>query len=137
MAARSFERGWPIIFIDGHWVYEDYGKPITGKRACRHCEQKPTSKGYDACIGYVAGATSICCGHGVESPYTIRGLRNLNMQIEIDPSTLSDDERYHLTEGLEALENPSESCMKLLAELHRLSTESYNEFNRKHPGGWV
>lgn len=71
MAARSFERGWPIVFVDGRWVYEDSGDPITGKRACRHCGQKPTPKGYDVCLGHVEDVLSICCGHGVESPYVI------------------------------------------------------------------
>lgn len=31
----------------------------------------PTKEGYDACIGYVEGVKSACCGHGIEKSYTI------------------------------------------------------------------
>ena len=29
----------------------------------------PTKEGYDACLGYIEGAMSACCGHGVEKGY--------------------------------------------------------------------
>lgn len=29
----------------------------------------PTKEGYDACLGYIKGAKSACCGHGIEEPY--------------------------------------------------------------------
>lgn len=28
----------------------------------------PTLEGYDACMGKVTGAESVCCGHGVADP---------------------------------------------------------------------
>lgn len=71
MAAKSFQRGWPIIYVGHQWVYEDTGEPIIIERPCRFCGQMPTSKGYDACIEYVPGAISVCCGHGIESLYVI------------------------------------------------------------------
>lgn len=30
-----------------------------------------TKEGYDSCTGYIKGATSVCCGHGVQSPIII------------------------------------------------------------------
>lgn len=59
------------------------------------------------------------------------------MKIEIDPETLTSDERHRLTIGLEALEHPNPSCKKLLAKLKRLSREAYNKFCSEHPGHWV
>ena len=59
------------------------------------------------------------------------------MKIEIDLDSLSDDERYHLRDGLEALEQPSPSCNKAIAELKRISRESYNKFCREHPYDWI
>lgn len=59
------------------------------------------------------------------------------MLIEIDISCLSDDERYHLTEGLEALKNPSQSCKEALVELRRISREEFSKFCKKYPGNWV
>jgi len=71
MVIRSFKRGWPIIYIDSRWVYEDTGEPVTSEPACCRCGQRPTVEGYDACIGHVKDSVSACCGHGVELPYTL------------------------------------------------------------------
>ena len=71
VAVRSYQRGWPIILVDGQWIYEDTGDPISIKRPCPCCKQMPTPEGFDACVGYVPKATSVCCGHGVEQPFTI------------------------------------------------------------------
>jgi hypothetical protein len=38
------------------------------KLPCTRCGRPPTREGYDACVGHVEGATSVCCGHGVEPP---------------------------------------------------------------------
>ncbi len=46
------------------------------------------------------------------------------MLITIDPETLTEDERYCLTIGLEALENPNSSCKRLIAELRHLAGEA-------------
>jgi hypothetical protein len=58
------------------------------------------------------------------------------MKIEIDLGSLSDDEHYHLAKGLEALEHPNLSCKRAIAELKRLSNESYSKFCSKHPYYW-
>ena len=61
----SFSRGNLIKYIDGIWKYED-GTPLNQEeRPCARCGKMPTSEGYDACLGYIEGATSACCGHGV------------------------------------------------------------------------
>jgi len=66
MAAESYERGHPIIFFSktAKWYYKDTMREIDGKRECIHCGKKPTKEGYDACLGVVSGAESVCCGHG-------------------------------------------------------------------------
>lgn len=64
MAARSRLRGHPIIWDEG-WVYEDSGQGIDDGRPCLHCNRFPTKEGHDACLGYIPGVTSACCGHGV------------------------------------------------------------------------
>ncbi len=69
MSARSFERGWPIIFKNGKWVYEDTGKPVVDNRPCPRCDKMPTLEGYDACLGYMPGVKAACCGHGVGESY--------------------------------------------------------------------
>ena len=59
------------------------------------------------------------------------------MLITIDPETLTEEEQYHLTIGLEALENPNSSCKKLIAELRHLANRAFNKHCREHPYGWV
>jgi len=59
------------------------------------------------------------------------------MQVEIDPEVLTSDERYHLSNGLEAIICPSPSCRKLINELCRLSTKAFNKHCREHPYDWV
>ena len=63
------------IFWDGNsdcWRYDDDNtKCDTHPRACIRCKKLPTKEGYDACQGYVPGATSVCCGHGVSEPIKI------------------------------------------------------------------
>lgn len=59
------------------------------------------------------------------------------MLITIDPASLTADEQYRLSNGLEALKNPNSSCKKLIAELRRLSNEAYNRHCREHPYDWV
>jgi len=67
----SHSRGNITIFKNGIWVYED-GTPLEQEeRPCARCGKMPTIEGYDACLGYVEGASSACCGHGVEKPYVV------------------------------------------------------------------
>ena len=72
MTAKSFSRGWPIIYFKNKWVYKDDMKPLDEHRPCRRCERPPTKDGHDACLGEIPGITSACCGHGVEEPFVIK-----------------------------------------------------------------
>jgi len=67
---RGFKRGNPIKFINNRWVYED-DAPITQERSCKRCGKMPTKEGYDSCLGYIEGAISACCGHGIDKKYII------------------------------------------------------------------
>jgi hypothetical protein len=58
-------RGWSIVFENDCWLWSDNKEPITIERPCKRCGRIPTKEGYDACMGFVNGATSACCGHGV------------------------------------------------------------------------
>lgn len=69
----AYARGWKIVFINNQWVYADNNTPIDDMRPCAKCGCKPLPTGEDACIGHISGLRSACCGHGVESPYFIRG----------------------------------------------------------------
>lgn len=68
----GYKRGHLIRYDGNQWVYADNGAPIIEERPCVRCGKMPTPEGYDACLGYVPGATSACCGHGVESSYVIK-----------------------------------------------------------------
>ena len=68
---RSFSRGWPIEWNGREWIYSDTGLPDDGRRACRRCGRRPTPEGYDACLGFVEGVSSACCGHGVEPSFVM------------------------------------------------------------------
>lgn len=67
----SFSRGYEIYFKNNLWYYKDNGKLIDIKRPCKKCGKPPTLEGYDACLGYIEGAQSACCGHGVTEPINI------------------------------------------------------------------
>lgn len=69
----AYYRGHLIKYIDNIWVYADNGQSIDEEiRACTRCGKMPTQEGYDACLGFIDGASSACCGHGVEEPYVIK-----------------------------------------------------------------
>lgn len=87
MTARSHQRGWSIIYIDGRWVYEDTGEPIEVERPCVRCNQLLTQESHDACLSHVPGVTSICCGHGTKPPFTVPALKcwHCNSLIRIIP----------------------------------------------------
>lgn len=61
-------RGHKIIFINNDWKWADTMQSIDNERPCVRCNKPPTPEGYDACIGFVPGKTSMCCGHGVTKP---------------------------------------------------------------------
>ncbi len=70
MTAHQHLRGHPIIYVDGHWKYEDTGEIADYERPCTRCGEMPTKEGYDHCLGYIKGAKHACCGHGKEKAYT-------------------------------------------------------------------
>ena len=75
MAARSHSRGWPITFEGGKWVYDDTKEKVVEDRCCRRCDRPPTKEGYDACLGFISGATSACCGHGSTDAFIFPGVK--------------------------------------------------------------
>jgi hypothetical protein len=77
----AYCRGHLVVYAD-KWIYADTGEELwceeTGfnERPCTRCGKMPTPEGYDACLGYIEGATAVCCGHGVEQPILIRERQN-------------------------------------------------------------
>ena len=66
---KSYDRGWRT-YLDGDiWRYVFTNAPVTERRPCRRCGHWPTVEGHDACLGYIPGVNTACCGHGVEEPY--------------------------------------------------------------------
>lgn len=65
MTARSHNRGHPTVYVDDEWRWADTLNICKDDRPCIRCGEMPTPEGYDACLGYVEGVTSACCGHGV------------------------------------------------------------------------
>ena len=66
MAATSHHRGHVIEYVpDNTWAYVDSCEPIDDDRPCVRCGKAPTAEGFDRCKGFVPGARSVCCGHGV------------------------------------------------------------------------
>ena len=69
MAATSFLRGHPTIWIEGKWVYEDDHADIPangGKvRPCVKCGNLVALEATEPCLGVLPGVSSACCGHGV------------------------------------------------------------------------
>ena len=67
MTAISHVRGHACYYTETGWEYCDNGVSIgEEERACKRCGEWPTPEGYDACLGYIAGAAWACCGHGVK-----------------------------------------------------------------------
>ena len=67
----SHSRGNLIIYRNNRWEYEDGVALDKEERPCVRCGRMPTKEGYDACLGYIEGATSACCGHGIEEGYVV------------------------------------------------------------------
>jgi hypothetical protein len=66
----SHSRGHEIIYTD-KWRYADDNSIYDDSRPCIRCGMFPTKDGYDACLGEVPGATSACCGHGMEKGFIV------------------------------------------------------------------
>ncbi len=71
--ARGYKRGWDVHYDwdNKKWVYSDNKEEMSIERSCKKCGLLPTPEGYDACIGYILGKKSVCCGHGVTEPINI------------------------------------------------------------------
>jgi hypothetical protein len=69
---HAYNRGHEIVWLDPlGWVYADNHVQIDKEnRPCVRCGKLPTVEGYDACLGFIDGAMSACCGHGVSEPIT-------------------------------------------------------------------
>lgn len=70
---KSYHRGHETYF-DYHeyeWCYCGTGYPVEEHSPCARCGRSPTKEGYDACMGHIPGAVSVCCGHGVSEPILI------------------------------------------------------------------
>lgn len=67
MTATSHSRGHKVFWDEKskNWFYEDTLELMNNERYCKRCNKKPTPEGYDACLGYIKGVTSACCGHGL------------------------------------------------------------------------
>lgn len=68
----SYSRGHKIYYDGECWRYYDNKEIVNNDRVCKKCGKKPTKEGYDACLGYIEGATHACCGHGVEEGFVIK-----------------------------------------------------------------
>lgn len=69
--AKSHSRGHEIEYVNQEWIYSDTGESCNNTRPCKRCGRPPTPEGYDACLGLIEGATSACCGHGIEEAYCV------------------------------------------------------------------
>lgn len=68
---EGYFRGHLCWYDGSEWRYCDDDTIYDDSRPCPQCDQLPTPEGYDACIGHLPGAISVCCGHGVEDGYII------------------------------------------------------------------
>lgn len=71
VTVTSYFRGNPVFWDDGEWRYLSNADIADPQVNCAHCGRPPTPEGYDACLGYIPGVLSACCGHGVEEPYMV------------------------------------------------------------------
>ena len=74
MSVLSHSRGHRIHHDGKDWRYSDNGTLLKDEeRPCIRCGKYPTREGYDACMGYVENASSVCCGHGEAEKIAILG----------------------------------------------------------------
>lgn len=73
MTVTAYTRGHEVYYDEAAdtWRYADNDQPATFDRPCTKCGEMPTPEGYDACLGFIPGLVSACCGHGVEEPYVM------------------------------------------------------------------
>lgn len=59
-----------LCYYDGdQWRHKDDDESVSD--ICPRCNLPPTKEGYDACLGFIPGVHSACCGHGVEGGYIV------------------------------------------------------------------
>jgi hypothetical protein len=73
MSDTGYIRGRPAFWDGEVWRWQDTEEPagpVWGgvERPCPKCGEMATPEGYDPCIGHDPGASSVCCGHGLERP---------------------------------------------------------------------
>ena len=76
MTARSHMRGHPVEWSDQGWcwVWSDTKEPTPMRgpeRPCVLCGLTPDHGGPDPCLGFIQGASSACCGHGIDAGYIV------------------------------------------------------------------
>lgn len=76
MGATTYLRGHLIEYCNDRWLYADDKSPTSIERPCIRCGKMPTPEGYDACLGYIPNAWSVCCGHEMEKPRILGGKGN-------------------------------------------------------------
>lgn len=75
---RSHFRGYPIIRVNGKWVYRDTGEMAGFDGTIRPCKKCGKTFGGsdmgdpDPCLGNLPGVDNACCGHGVREDSYIR-----------------------------------------------------------------
>ena len=68
----SYSRGHKTYYDGKKWRYCDNGEVDDGMRPCKRYGKPLTQEEYDACLGYIDGVISACCGHGVEKQILIK-----------------------------------------------------------------
>lgn len=71
MTITSHDRGWPTFWDGEQWLYEDNEQSVRDDRPCANCGKEPTPEGHDSCLGFIEGAESACCGHGIQEKYIV------------------------------------------------------------------
>jgi len=71
VTARAHSRGHEVYYDDVVEVWRYRSADPAEERPCFLCHRPPTPAGHDACLGYIPGAISACCGHGVEDGYIV------------------------------------------------------------------
>lgn len=76
---RSQLNGWPIVYENCRWLFENTKEPIGEERPCKHCHVQAvpvllngSMQSIDQCIVRIVAALNIggvtttasCCGHG-------------------------------------------------------------------------
>lgn len=65
---KSTWRGHKIKRVGNNWFFCDINQNVLdfNIRECGYCGKVPHPEGYDACIGFIPGVESACCGHGIK-----------------------------------------------------------------------